>query len=960
MFALRTRYVATALALLVGSVTASAQTGTITGRVTESETGLAILGARVRALSGATTAGATVSGEDGTYSIGNLAAGSYTLEVTRIGFAPGTTSVSVTSGGTATANVQLSARVIELNPVVTSVSRKEEKALDAPAAVSVIDVRQVEEQVAPTVADQLQGMAGVDVSKGGMVQSNIVTRGFNNAFSGSMLVLQDYRFAGVPSLRVNVPFLFTGTNEDVERIEVLLGPASALYGPNSADGVLNIITKSPFESQGTTLTIDAGERSLFRGAFRTARTFGDKLGIKLSGESFTANDWHYTDPGEPAQIMRPAAGGGYALVNNTRDYTDSRTTGEARMDIHPRDDAELITTFGYTRIGSAIELTGANGAAQARNWTYKNLQQRVRFGRFFAQAFVNYNNSGNRDSLDASGTYLLRSGQPIVDKSWVAVGQVQHGHRFGDRQDFVYGVDYIRTTPRTGGTINGRNENNDDVTEVGAYVQSTTNLTPNWDFVAALRDDQNNLISGSQVSPRAALIFKPTPTQNFRFTYNRAFSTPQNFSWFLDLIQAHNIQGSPFDVRAVGNPPKQGWQFNRTCDAGINDGLCMKSPFLGSQANDFVPSSAALALPGLVAAQSTALTAAFTPQIEALLISQGVPTTTAAQQAPVLAGQLVTYLGSLQPTAQQVGTHLARLGDQTNPIDAASVTDIGPLHASYNTTFELGYKGIIGNRLRMAINVWREKRGDVATPADLVTPAVYVDSASYATYLTAALTPALQQYGLSQPVAAAAAGTIGKSVADAFKIAPLGVVTFNNPTFATPTDFYATYFVVNQSAQVTGADLAVDYVANDQWTLGMTYSWVNHTIFPNVISSNSKSLMLNAPDNKGSVSVQYRNERRGWSGNLRLRYFDKYPVNSGVFATGVDFLNPSTTGTYRYPDLKATTLLDVGLSYRLPFAGGRSAMLSVSADNLLNDLYRTFPGTPEQGRLVMSRLQLAF
>ena len=96
------------------------------------------------------------------------------------------------------------------------------------------------------------------------MQANIVSRGFNNAFSTSMLMLQDYRFAGVPSLRVNVPFLFTGTGEDIDRIEVLQGPASALYGPNSGAGVLHVITKSPFSSRGTSISLDGGERSMAR------------------------------------------------------------------------------------------------------------------------------------------------------------------------------------------------------------------------------------------------------------------------------------------------------------------------------------------------------------------------------------------------------------------------------------------------------------------------------------------------------------------------------------------------------------------------------------------------------------------------------------------------------------------------------------------------------------------------
>ena len=121
------------------------------------------------------------------------------------------------------------------------------------------------------------------------MQSNIVSRGFNNAFSGAMLVLQDYRFSGVPSLRVNVPALFTGTSDDIERIEVLNGPASALYGPNSANGVLNIITKSPFRLEGHD-DLGGRRRQLdVPGVPSATPRLGDnKWGYKISGSYFTA------------------------------------------------------------------------------------------------------------------------------------------------------------------------------------------------------------------------------------------------------------------------------------------------------------------------------------------------------------------------------------------------------------------------------------------------------------------------------------------------------------------------------------------------------------------------------------------------------------------------------------------------------------------------------------------------
>jgi iron complex outermembrane receptor protein len=284
--------------------------------------------------------------------------------------------------------------------------------------------------------------------------------------SGSILTLQDYRFAGVPSLRVNVPLMFTSTNEDIERIEVLLGPASALYGPNSSHGVLHVITKSPFTSQGTMLTVDGGTRSLFRGSARHAGLIGNNFAFKLSGELFQAADFKFDDPGEPA-VFPAAAPPGRAGQPNDRDFDVRRWLGEARLDYRPNDNSEYVTTLGMSKFGSGLEYTGANGTALAKNWTYTSIQQRARVGRLFGQVFLNMSDAGNEDSLSLDGTYLLRSGQPIVDQSRSWAAQLQHGMSLGSRQDFVYGVDYISTNPRTGNTINGRNEDIDDVREIG-------------------------------------------------------------------------------------------------------------------------------------------------------------------------------------------------------------------------------------------------------------------------------------------------------------------------------------------------------------------------------------------------------------------------------------------------------------------------------------------------------------
>ena len=118
------------------------------------------------------------------------------------------------------------------------------------------------------------------------------------SFRAHLLTLTDNRIARVPSLRLNAYNFIPVTNDDIERIEVVLGPGSALYGPNSANGVMHIITRSPFNSAGTSAQVGLGERSVRQVSVRHAGAAGDRLGYKVSAQHYTGMDWEYEDPAE--------------------------------------------------------------------------------------------------------------------------------------------------------------------------------------------------------------------------------------------------------------------------------------------------------------------------------------------------------------------------------------------------------------------------------------------------------------------------------------------------------------------------------------------------------------------------------------------------------------------------------------------------------------------------------------
>ena len=260
-----------------------------------------------------------------------------------------------------------------------------------------------------------------------------------------------------------------------------------------------------------------------------------------------------------------------SLLIGVREDQVERSSAEVRLDVRPTDDLTAIYTFGYNQ-GTHVEQTGA-GAGQAKAWTYNFHQIRALYGELFVQYY--------RNQSDANDTYLLRTGEPIVDRSTLDVFQVQHAYVLGGRQRFTYGLDAQFTRPRTEGTITGANEEDDAIDEIGAYVQSETGLTPQLDLVLSLRHDSHSRLDEAEISPRAGLVYKPQETQSFRLTWNRAFSTPSTNNLYLDLLAQPRVfqpleafqpvlgYNPNVDVRAHGtyrSGHESGFTFRRGAD----------------------------------------------------------------------------------------------------------------------------------------------------------------------------------------------------------------------------------------------------------------------------------------------------------------------------------------------------------------------------------------------------------
>ena len=931
--------------LLVGTSQALAQTGTLSGTITDAETGMPVASAGVEVLASGTAM--MLANDAGRFTI-SVPAGSYAVVISSLGYRDHREDgVTVRASAATTLHVTMASQALELNGIVVTASRQAEKNTQAPATTYVVSEIEIEERPAVTLVDHMKAIPGVDVISHGTQSTNVVIRGFNNIFSGALHALTDNRLAGVPSLRVNLLHFVPTTSDDLERIEVVLGPGSALYGPQTANGVLHMITKSPLTSQGTTVTLGSGPRKeVLQGSFRTAHKLSDNFAFKISGQAIDGNEWRFVDPEEQAgraeAFANPAAfvaerlargltqaEADQALINiGNRDYDFSRQSVDARADWAFVEDGRMSFNYGLTN-ATGIELTGL-GAGQVEDWKYQYFQTRLNKGRFFAQAYLNTSDAG-------SNSFLLRDGAPLVDKSRLFVSQIQHGTTFADgKYDFTYGIDYFKTDPRTAGTINGQNEDIDQITEWGAYVQNKTELSDKVDLILAGRVDTHSELEDNVFSPRAAIVFEPKENHSLRFTYNRAFSTPSTLNLFLDISGGSAGALGPLGYRVRAQGPNEGFTF-LTPQGGL---VGMRSPFNPGGPGQMLPVDAAT------------------------LMSLGVGV---LQSQRAIDAATAGLLNSLALGANgNVSMNLLDAGTgAVTPLANHTVSDIGKLKESTTTTFEVGYQALVSNKVLIAADVWYSKKENFVSPLVPVTPLVLLDGATMVGYLVPALTQAIiaQSGGLLDAATAQAmAVTQATRLADGgdgvggvpgLAEIPLGVVSASNVNSAA-TNLLFTY-VNAGDLDMYGADFAVKAFLNDEWTLSATGSWVSDDYFDLTEIDNAIApIALNAPALKGSLGLAYRNARTGINAEARVRANTEFPAESAGFTGTSCETGPRADILFEEDCVSGFTLVDLTGGYKIPTT---RATLQVTVSNLFNEKYRSFVGVPEIGRFIMAQVK---
>jgi iron complex outermembrane recepter protein len=305
------------LAFLLSIPAAFAQV-TVSGTVKDGGSNSPLLGTTVRVKGRAT---GTTTDLNGFYKLSVDSPAPVVLVFSSIGYKTVEKSIS----GSSTVDVSLEEETLLANEVVVSASRVEESITKAAVTVEKLGARQFQQSAAISTFDALQNLKGVDLLAQSLTFKSVNLRGFGANNNNRFVQLTDGMDNRSPGLGFGFGTVAGVSDLDVESIEILPGASSALYGPDALQGLMLTKTKSPFEYQGLSAAMKVGLNNVGKSigakpftdvAVRYATNLGKKTAIKfnlqaINGTDFIADD--YSD--------RMTRGRRNFFVNNTTTRT---------------------------------------------------------------------------------------------------------------------------------------------------------------------------------------------------------------------------------------------------------------------------------------------------------------------------------------------------------------------------------------------------------------------------------------------------------------------------------------------------------------------------------------------------------------------------------------------------------------------------------------------------------------
>ena len=478
-----------------------------------------------------TTIGTTTN-STGHYTLYHVPVGKFKVSVSAIGYANQTKEVEVACGDDILLNFETTESQISLDAVVVSANRNETTRREAPSLVNILDSDLLNKVSAPTIAEGLSFQPGVRVENScqncGFAQVRI--NGLDGQYSQILINSRPIfsALAGVYGLE-HIPANM------VERIEVVRGGGSALYGSSAIGGTINIITKEPMRNSGElshSITSIGCGKSLDNNTTLNASLVTDdrKAGLTIYGQSRIRDAYDHNGDGfVEIPVIKSQTIGTQAYVKTsaysklTLDYhaTNEYRRGGDNLDMPPHE-ALIAETTDHLINSGGLTFEGTSKDSHHRYSVYTSAQATNRESYYGAKKDPNA--YGKTDGITA-----------------VVGAQYLYRIKFFELTTGVeYNYDYLWDNPVgyvSQGFTSMRTEQH--IHNASVFAQGEFKFNK-WGFLAGGRLDNWYSASAKKFlcipSPRVTLRYNPTEDINLRATYGSGFRAPQAFDEDLHIL----------------------------------------------------------------------------------------------------------------------------------------------------------------------------------------------------------------------------------------------------------------------------------------------------------------------------------------------------------------------------------------------------------------------------------------
>lgn len=448
---------------------------------------------------------------------------------------------TVVWGGTAFAAEDL--QEFALDDMVITASRVPTQKVDTPADISVITKEEIADQNYANVSDALRAIPGVNVLGSGakgssMGQDKILLNGDER-----VLVLVDGRRMNLGSSGNSSADWLPPVNA-IERIEVLKGGGSALYGTDAVGGVINVIMKKGSDI-GNHVTVKAagGSWNAEQYAISASGSNDSGLGLIVSATKERRGEYKFKNANGKSQMLKNSGYDDTGVIVKL----DQKVGEDNRIGVNfEHINAEGGSPFGYSKWGTTDSHKRiSNNVALRYDWNESSDEKG------YVQVYKNYQHAHFRSPSVSNQSNFTDS----------TVGfEAQQNFKFSETDAFTAGLEYYKTTVDNNALYTGKR----DINNKAIFAENRWEFAPTWQLNTGLRYDHHSRY-GSEVTPKVALNKKFDENSNVYLSWGRVFNAPTTDDLFWYQPGAYPTYGDP-ELK-----PEKGYVWTLGGNAKLND-----------------------------------------------------------------------------------------------------------------------------------------------------------------------------------------------------------------------------------------------------------------------------------------------------------------------------------------------------------------------------------------------------